>query len=423
MKIAILTLGSRGDVQPYVALGRGLRDAGHTVTLVTAEQFGDFIAGYGLDFAPVDRRFLELTDTSAGKAAFEGGNKMGLFRMVLPAMRQILDDCWDAVQGSDAIVYHLKMLGGYHLAEKLGIPAIKAMPLPVYPTTAFTNPVAGRELPRALNQLSYAVNDLGKAPFMGIVNDWRQKTLGLPPRGRFTAENVLPDGTIIPVLQAYSSHVVPMPADWPDHAVATGYWFLDGDADWQPSDDLRDFLAAGPPPVYIGFGSMVFSEPERKLQLVIDALRLAGRRGVIAAGWGGAIATGRHESIRHIDQAPHEWLFPRVAAVVHHGGAGTTAAGLRAGKPSVIVPFFGDQSFWGRRVYELGAGPMPIRQKNLTVEALAGAIREAVLNPAMVAAAEQLGAAIRAENGVGEAVRFIESWLERRPVAGPALAV
>jgi sterol 3beta-glucosyltransferase len=409
MKLSILTLGSRGDVQPYVALGRGLQAAGHKVVLVTAEQYGDFVTGHGLDFAPVDRRFLELTDTTAGQAAFEGRNKMGLFKMVLPAMRQIIDDCWAAAQGSDAIIYHLKMLGGYHIAEKLGIPAIKAMPIPVYPTASFTNPVAGRELPKVLNKLSYAVNDLGKAPFMGIVNDWRQ-SVGLRPRGRLAAEKRLPDGEVIPVLQAYSPLVVANPPDWPVHVTAAGYWFLEGDPTWQPPAELVDFLDAGPPPVYIGFGSMLFSDPERKFQILIDALQRAGQRGIIASGWGLRSAP-KFESFYMLDQAPHDWLFPRMAAVVHHGGAGTTAAGLRAGKPSVIVPFFGDQSFWGRRVHSLGAGPAPVLQKKLTVEALAAAIEEAVTGTHMRARAAEIGAAIEAEDGVGEAVRFIESRL------------
>lgn len=420
MKIAILTLGSRGDVQPYVALGRGLQDAGHDITLVTAEQFGDFVTAHGVAFAPVDRRFLELTDTSAGKAAFEGGNRMGLFKMVMPVMRQIFDDCWEAVQGADAIIYHIKMLAGYHLAEKMGIPAIKAMPLPTYPTAAFTNPIAGRELPVAFRRMSYALNDFGKIPFIGIINDFRQKTLSLPKRGRFAAEDRLPNGDVIPVLHAYSPHVVPVPPDWPPHVVTTGYWHLESDSTWQPPEDLVDFLAGGPPPVYIGFGSMLFNEPEAKSRIVVEALQRAGQRGIVAAGWGGLTADSLPDTIHLIDQAPHDWLFPRMAAVVHHGGAGTTAVGLRAGKPTIVVPFFGDQSFWGNRVHTLGTGPAPIPQKKLTAEGLANAIRQATTDPAIQRAASDAGEVILAEDGVARAVEFIETQLAGRsnePVA------
>lgn len=421
MNFAILTLGSRGDVQPYVALGRGLLAAGHDVTLVTAAQFEDFVTGYGLRFAPVDRRFLELTDTDAGQGAFEGGG-LKLFKLAMPALRQVLEDSWAAVQGAEAIIYHVKMLGGYHLAEKLGIPAVVAMPLPFYPTSAYTNPLAGRELPAALNRRSYAVNSMGKAPFMGMVNDWRKNTLGLPPRGRFAAEDRLPDGTPVPVMQAYSPHVVPVPADWPPSVTATGYWFLDGDPAWQPESALADFLAAGPPPIYVGFGSMTTRDPEAKSRAVIEAVQTAGCRAVLASGWGGLRASNVPDSVFLIDQAPHDWLFPQVAAVVHHGGAGTTAAGLRAGKPTVVVPFFGDQSFWGRRVFALGAGPEPIPQKKLTAEGLAAAIRSAVGDATIQARAAELGAAIRAEDGVGNAVAFLEAQLRLSPADAAPVA-
>lgn len=411
MHVTILTLGSRGDVQPYIAVGRGLLAAGHGVRLVTAAQFEGFVRGHGLDFAPLDRRFLELTDTSAGQSAFEGGNKLQLYKMVRPALRQILDDSWSATQGTDAIIYHLKILAGYHLAEKLGIPAMIGMPLPAYPTSAFANPVLPSGMPSMFNRPSYRVNQLGKMPFAGMINDWRRSVLGLPPTSRFAAEDRLPDGRPIPVLHAYSPHVVPTPPDWPPHVTTTGYWFLDQPTGWEPPKSLLEFLDDGPPPVYVGFGSMTTREPEAKARIIIAALERAGQRGLIAAGWGGLRTADLPPSFHVIKEAPHEWLFPHMAAVVHHGGAGTTAAGLYAGRPTVVVPFFGDQGFWGRRVHTLGAGPEPIPQKALTVERLAAAIHDAVTSVAMRTRAEALGAALRAEDGVGVAVRFIENWM------------
>jgi sterol 3beta-glucosyltransferase len=201
-----------------------------------------------------------------------------------------------------------------------------------------------------------------------------------------------------------------------------GYWFLDQPNDWQPSVELQAFLDAGDPPVYVGFGSMAGRKPQRLAQIVIEALQAANVRGVIATGWGGLDANDLPETIFKIDQAPHDWLFPRMAAVAHHGGAGTTAAGLRAGRPTVICSFIADQPFWGARVYALGVGPKHIPQKQLTVEKLAAAIREATTNPAMRQRAADLGEQIRAEDGVADTVALIERIAEKhaggvRPIA------
>lgn len=286
-----------------------------------------------------------------------------------------------------------------------------AMPLPVYPTRAFTNPILPFELPAALNRLSYTANSGGKAPFMSMINEFRREELGLPPRSRLASEERLPDGRSIPILHAYSPAVVPIPPDWPPHVTATGYWFVGADPAWQPPADLAAFLDAGPPPVYVGFGSMVTQDPASKIAVVVEALRLSGQRGVIAAGWAGLQAADLPDTIHLLDRAPHDWLFPRMSAVVHHGGAGTTAAGLRAGRPTIIAPFFGDQPFWGRRVQALGVGPPPLPQKRLTAEALAAAIRAVVSDDGIRARAAALGERIRAEDGVERAVEWIGSQL------------
>lgn len=417
MRITILTLGTRGDVQPYVALGQGLRNAGYAVTVVTAEQFGDFITGHELEFSPIDRRFLEMMDTSTGRATFEGGDRLKVIRMAMPIMRRVLQDTWQGAQGADAVIYHQKILGGYHIAEKLGIPAVMAMPLPIYPTRSFANPLVSPNIPRAFNQVSYAINSGGKIPFMGMVNEWRKEFLDMPPRSRFASEERLPDGRPLPVLHAYSPAVVPVPDDWPPHVTATGYWFLNDALSWKPPHDLAAFLEAGAPPIYIGFGSMVSADPAGKMAAVVEALRLTGQRGIVASGWAGLHATGLPNTIYLLDEAPHQWLFPRVAAVVHHGGAGTTAAGLRAGRPSVIAPFFGDQPFWGRRVHELGVGPEPVPQKKLTAARLASAIDAAANDSQMQARAAALGAKIRAEDGVGQAVDIITRVLASSAVS------
>jgi sterol 3beta-glucosyltransferase len=210
-----------------------------------------------------------------------------------------------------------------------------------------------------------------------------------------------------PTLYGYSTHVLPRPQDWNAQIHITGYWFLDEGEGWQPPADLVAFLDAGDPPVYIGFGSMGSRNPEEAGRIALDALARSGQRGIIAAGWGGLKTGDLPESVHLISALPHSWLFPRMAAVVHHGGAGTTAAGLRAGVPSIITPFGMDQPFWGRRVAELGVGPQPIPRKKLTAERLAAAITEATTNPTMRRRAAALGEAIRSEDGIGNAVAMV----------------
>jgi sterol 3beta-glucosyltransferase len=189
---------------------------------------------------------------------------------------------------------------------------------------------------------------------------------------------------------------------------------LDSAPGWTPSPELRDFLDAGPPPVYIGFGSMAGRNPERLGALVLDALARSGCRGIVATGWGGLAQQALPEHVFALREAPHDWLFPRVAAVVHHGGAGTTAAGLRAGKPSVICPFFADQPFWGRQVHRLGAGPEPVAQKRLTSERLAQAITRAVTDPTLLRAAQDIQRELRAERAIEATVTWIERWMDSR---------
>jgi sterol 3beta-glucosyltransferase len=217
----------------------------------------------------------------------------------------------------------------------------------------------------------------------------------------------------VPTLYGYSRHVLPRPADWPAEHQVTGYWFLDAPDDWTPPPDLAAFLAAGEPPVYIGFGSMGSRDPGATARLAVEALARAGRRGILAAGWGGLTATDLPATIFPLGAIPHAWLFPQMAAIVHHGGAGTTAAALRAGVPSLVVPFGLDQPFWGRRVAELGVGPSPIARGALTARGLANALRDTLADGAIRHRAAALGRAISAEEGIGTAVTLIERHAAR----------
>lgn len=409
--ILILTIGSRGDIQPFVALGERLHRAGHAVTVCTAQSFQPFVEAHGLTYAYMTDELIRLADTKAGRAAVEGGGKLELMKQVMPVIAHMLDDMWRAAQAQrpDVIIYHPKTLGAYSIAEKLDIPAFVSMPLPYNtPTRAFPSPIVPvPNLGGWINRQTYRLIGAASAPYAGVVNRFRVEQLGLRPRGRFAGDSVRWDGQPLPVLYAFSQHVLPRPDDYPAHVHITGYWFVEAETDWQPSPELARFLADGPPPVYIGFGSMVGADPVARTRLVLDALARSGQRGLLASGWGGLEAQDIPDSVFVIDQAPHDWLFERVAAVVHHGGAGTTAAGLRAGRPTLICPFFGDQPFWGRRVAELGVGPRPIAQKALTTDTLADALRVIATDAGMRQRADDLGARIRAEDGTGRAADLI----------------
>lgn len=405
MRIAIQTLGTRGDVQPYIALALGLMARGHQVQIGAPVQFETMVSERGVAFAPLPGEFLELMDTPEGKSAIARGQGFSagfkLLRYVRPLMRRLLDTEWDAVKGfdPDLIIHHPKSIAAPHIGEALGRPTLLASPLPGFtPTAAFPSPMLPFASLGPLNRASHALAIRGADVLFGrIIADWRRGSLNLALR---------PARQISSAIYAYSPRVVPVPADWDDDVLVSGYWFLD-DETWRPSARLEAFLNAGAPPIYIGFGSMPGIDPARLAALVIQALAKTGKRGLLATGGGALELANAPGDVHVIAGAPHDQLLPRVSATLHHGGAGTTAASLRAGKPTAICPFFGDQPFWGRRVAQLGVGPPPLDRKTLSVESLVAAFTE-MDDPHMRQRAAALGAAIRNEDGVAEAVRFIE---------------
>ena len=420
MKILILTYGSRGDVQPFVALGQGLKAAGYDVVLGTSDRFRGFVEGHGLRYGYMNDDMLKILDTDQGRDLLENTRNifqvvkqtLRMMKQVGPWQRSLLEESWALAREMepDLVIFHPKAYAGPHIGEKFGIPVVLAMPVPIIvPTSEHPNMgFPDLKLGGWYNRQTYKmVNRL-----MGFSAkkhaDYLREMMGLPRQKSFDLLHMT-DGRDIPVLHAYSGYVMPAPRDWPDHVIATGYWFLDARDEWTPPGALSDFLASGPPPIYIGFGSMAGRHPERLANAVVDALQKTGLRGIIASGWGGLKARDLPNSILQIEQAPHDWLLPQVTAVVHHGGAGTTAAGLRAGKPSVMVPFFGDQPFWAKRLYQLEVSPKPIPQKKLTGDLLAKTLQEVATNSEMREAAEKIGRKIRAEDGVRQAVSFIES--------------
>jgi sterol 3beta-glucosyltransferase len=402
-----LTIGTRGDVQPYIALGVGLKAAGHEVTIATLGEFKALIQEYGLLHDSLRGDFLKAAQPKAGE---KGGNPLRLIRQYVRMAKDTLDDEWASAQKAEMFIYNQAAIGGYSIAEKLGVPAFAAFPAPLYsPTQAFPSPFFPFRNLGLFNKLSHQLfAKMGPAIYRGPINQFRKDVLGLPGA---KGEDRL-HGKPIPKLYAFSEAVVPRPPDWDEWSVITGYWFLDAPGRWRPDPALVEFLQEGARPVYIGYGSMFMRGVIEKTEMALKALKLAGRRGILATGWGGFSAYHSSKDVFYLEAAPHDWLFPEVAAIVHHGGAGTTGAALRAGKPQVICPFVGDQSFWGSRVADLGAGPAPIPLSKLSEARLAEAIQSAVEDNQMRQMAISLGEILRAEDGVERAVRYILKHLD-----------
>lgn len=416
MKITILTTGSRGDVQPFIALGRGLKQAGYQVRLATHDTFQEMVQQYGLEFVAIAGDVQALMASEAGQKMLKSKNPIYLIkqyaRMVQPLVVQAMSDSWAACQDSDAIICTATSIWGYDIAEALSIPCFFASLMPQSSNPDFPYPSVSPtlHLGRVFNQLSYPLlMETFGAVFTQPLNQFRRSQLHLPTLPFGTIYRRI-DRTSTPVLYGYSSVVVPKPANWGDRLQVTGYWFLEHSVDWQPSQALLNFLAAGSPPVYIGFGSMSGGDAAHT-QIILKALKQAGQRGILLTGWGGIVQTDLPDNVFLLDSVPHDWLFPQMAAIVHHGGAGTTAAALTAGVPSVVVPFFGDQPFWGDRVMKLGTSPPPIPKAELTVDCLVAAITTAVTDSVMQQQARAVGAAIRAEDGVKQAIEVVHRYM------------
>lgn len=419
MRITVLAIGSRGDVQPLLALAVGLQQTGrHRIRFAAPDNFESLVREHHLDFFPLGINTQELLGARTLKAGIETGRNFFLWflhvlRLIRPMVDRLMERTWLSCQDAETIVYSTIGIGAYHAAEKLGVPCFIATPLPgLAPTRAYPNPggvFPALPLGGSYNLLTYFLNqNLLQALTGQYINRWRREILNLPaiPLGKNPYSQLL--GQPMPVLGSYSSIVVPKAQDWGGHIHVTGYWFLDPGADWQPPAELVDFLESGSPPVYIGFGSMSSRNPRQTTQLVCESLERSGQRGVLATGWGGLDGAELPANMFMLDSVPHAWLFPRLSAVVHHGGSGTTGAGLRAGVPSVIVPHMGDQPFWAQRVVELGVSPDPIPRRRLTSERLATAITTATTDRNMRERAAALGERIRAEDGIGRAIEIIE---------------
>jgi UDP:flavonoid glycosyltransferase YjiC (YdhE family) len=418
MKITIATAGSRGDTQPYLALGVALRKAGHEVTLAASENFGEWVASYGLRFHPVTGDFTKLvnqTDIGAGG----GGSPLEFIRtmkatgtMVGPILYQMGGDVLAATQGADVLLSALPLLS-VDVAQKTGVPLMYLSVIPLVKTRAFAIPMLP-PVPAFLNEASYVIAQRTSWMLFGkTINAFRRDVLDLPAWGSggpFGYERQQGYRTLVGVSPA----VIGQPSDWEGTAEATGYWLLE-DRDqigadqrpYAPSKALQKFLAAGAPPVFVGFGSMPDKDPAATTHLLVEALRLSGQRGIISSGWARLGAADLPETVFKLDYAPFAWLLPQMAMVVHHGGSGTTGAGLASGVPSMVVSHGVDQFFWGSRIEKLGAGPAPLARGKLTAQRLAEAITRTLADAKIRYRAAEVGDQIRAEDGVGKAVGMI----------------
>lgn len=421
MKVLLLALGSRGDVQPFLALAVGLREAGHHVTLAAPHTYRAWIEEYGIHFYPARFNPHEMLQRPEVQALVKSRNVARQMRVLTqtigPGLIQSFDDFWEAGQTAEFVVQTGTGFGGTEIAQQRGIPMAIAFLQPFAVTRAFPSfflPLRG-SLGGWYNRLTHQLMYAALWPTMGSpANQWRKTRFHLPPYKSLPDIFTHARQTGAPILCGYSPSALPKPADWEANLHVTGYWFLEAPPAWQPSAELLHFLESGPPPVYIGFGSMRDDDPERLTRLALRALALSGQRGVLLGGWGGLAQSSLPNSVFFIDNAPHAWLFPRMTAVVHHGGAGTTGAGFRAGVPSLITPFALDQYAWAGLATQLGVRPAGLGEmKTLTAEKLAAAINVAVNDAGIRARAAALGEKIRAENGVARAVEIIERHAAR----------
>ncbi|KAF9576985.1 Sterol 3-beta-glucosyltransferase [Mortierella alpina] len=421
LHITCLTIGSRGDVQPYIAFCKRLMLDGHSCRIATHGEYKDWIEGHGIEFGYVGGDPGELIELCVENGMFTVSFIKEGVRKFRGWLDNLMETAWTACQNTDVIIESPSAMAGIHIAEALGVPYFRAFPFPWTRTRAFPHPfaVAERNLGRGYNYMSYAmIEQVFWKGISGQVNKWRKESLGLNPT---SMEKM--DVQQVPCLYSWSPSLVPAPIDWHSWVHVTGYWFLDNpDLDWTPPEGLEEFLEAEPDnkPVYIGFGSMVVSDPESMTKTIIDAVVKAGVRAIISKGWsdklssqeegavaviqnGGGTETVYPSSVYMLKSVPHDWLFHRLAGVVHHGGAGTTAAGLRAGIPTVIKPYFGDQYFWAQRVEESGVG---VWCHELTVKKLAAALKAITTDEKMIKKAQLMGERIRAEDGVGAALHY-----------------
>nr|GEW04068.1 sterol 3-beta-glucosyltransferase UGT80A2-like isoform X2 [Tanacetum cinerariifolium] len=421
LQIVMLIVGTRGDVQPFVAIGKRLQEYGHRVRLATHSNFKEFVRSSGLEFYPLggDPKVLAgymvknkgFLPSEPSEIQIQRSQIKDIVFSLLPACTKPDPDT-NVSFNVDAIIANPPAYGHTHVAEALKVPLHIFFTMPWTPTSEFPHPLSRVRQPVA-NRLSYQIVDA--LIWMGmrdIISEFRKKRLKLRSltylSGSYSSPQDLPYGYI------WSPHLVPKPKDWGPHIDVVGFCFLDLASSYVPPVSLVEWLENGKKPIYIGFGSLPVQDPDGMTEIIVKALEITKQRGIINKGWGGLGNLAKSKDFVYLlDNCPHDWLFLQCAAVVHHGGAGTTAAGLKAACPTTVVPFFGDQPFWGRQVHARGVGPHPIPVEEFSLKKLVSAI-EFMLKPAVKVSATELAKAMADEDGVKGAVDAFHKHFARR---------
>ncbi|KAF7928034.1 uncharacterized protein EAE97_009832 [Botrytis byssoidea] len=443
LDIVVMVIGSRGDIQPFLKLGKNLKEYGHRVRIATHPAFRDFVQNdSGLEFFSVGGDPAELMAfmvKNPGMIPTMDTLKKGEVGRRREQMAEMFEGFWRAcinATDEEKDVTNLKMMGDrapfvadaiianppcfahIHCAERLGVPLHLMFTFPYTPTQAFPHPLANIKKtnvdPGYTNFMSYPLVEMMTWQGLGdLVNNFRVKTLGLEPVSTLWAPGQL-YRLKVPYTYLWSPGLVPKPKDWGPEIDIAGFVFLDLADTFTPPDDLVKFLDDGEPPIYIGFGSIVVDDPDRFTEMIFEAVKRAGVRALVSKGWGGLGGENTPENVFMLENTPHDWLFPKVKAVVHHGGAGTTAIGLKCGKPTMIVPFFGDQQFWGSMIGTSGAGADPVPYKELTADKLAEGIKQCLTDEAREAV-EKIAKDIEVEgDGAQNAVKSFHRSLTLR---------
>ncbi len=405
-RIAILTYGSRGDVEPFIALGVGLQKDGYTVRLAGPASFAPRVHAHGLAFEPIAGNPEQLTEAFANRAGLSWPRMVvEMIRHVVPLAAATFRAVERAASDVDLIVHSFLMTdAGHTLAHLQGVPDVSAQFFPVFlPTSAFPAPALpdlplGGAYRRSTHTLNTAVFRYGARM---LYRSARASAPDLPDLAPWPFAGPHAGGT--PVLLAYSRHVLPRPPEWPAYAHVTGYWQLPAPADWAPPSELVRFLESGPPPLYFASGSVRTDDMPGLLRTRLRAgLRQLGARGQRLFLGTSPQVLGRElrgSDVFAIEDVPHAWLFPRMRYILHHGGAGTTGAATSAGVPNTALPFSADRAFWARQIRRHGVGPAGPPARRLTRQRLDIMLDDVLSNPAYLRHAETLGESIRQEDG------------------------
>jgi UDP:flavonoid glycosyltransferase YjiC (YdhE family) len=407
-----------GDVVPFVALGIGLQQAGYQVRLATHSNFQHLVNSRGLEFFPVGNDIATLLKNSPDNPFVGSKNSLTSFqklvRLGLTQMQQLMDDLWMACQSTDVILYSTLARIAYHIAEKLGLPCFAAsVHPPMSPTRVYPSYYAPKlSLGGLYNWYTHlAVEQIFWQPFRTTINRWRQKTLHLSPLP-LTGPYQQQHNHRLPYLYGLSPTIFPRPTDWDDWLHMTGFWFLESPSDWFPPPELQDFLTTGSPPCCIGFGSTPINDAPALTKLLVEALGQAKQRGILVSGWGGTGDLKLPDYVLAVKSVPYDWLFPKVSAVIHQGGAGTMSLCLRSGVPSMAITFAMDQFVFGQRLSDIGAGLPPIPFYKLSVDTLTTALQVLTRDQSIRDRARALGHQVAAEDGVAKAVAAFDQHLQ-----------